>query len=156
MAAGAPYDSASDPRQGTLVDIGSGGGSPAIPVKLALPELGLRMVEARARKAAFLREAVRHLGLDRTEVHAERYEALLARKELQKAHDALTVRGVRLSIDVLRRLQTFVAPGGTLLLFRGPEPADAWSDASPALAREATVPLRGAPGSRLVVLRRGG
>ncbi|MCY4025561.1 MAG: class I SAM-dependent methyltransferase [Acidobacteria bacterium] len=142
------------PRQGTLVDIGSGGGSPAIPVKLALPGLGLRMVEARTRKAVFLRETVRHLGLDRTEVVAERYEALLSRRELQKAHGALTVRGVRLSREALRRLQAFVAPGGALLLFRGPEPADAWSDASPALEREASVPLRGAPGSRLVVLRR--
>ena len=142
------------PRQGTLVDIGSGGGSPAVPVKLALPELGLRMVEARARKAAFLREAVRHLGLERTEVLAGRYEALLSRSELQKAHDALTVRGVRLSPEALRRLQAFVAPGGALLLFRGPEPQDAWSDASPALTREASVPLPGVPGSCLVVLRR--
>ena len=142
------------PRQGTLVDIGSGGGSPAIPVKLALPGLGVRMVEARTRKAVFLREAVRHLGLDRTEVLAERYEAILSRRELQQAHVALTVRGVRLSRQALRRLQAFVAPGGALLLFRGPEPADAWSDASPALEPEASVPLPGAPGSRLVVLRR--
>ena len=142
------------PAQGTLVDIGSGGGSPAVPVKLARPELGLRMVEARTRKAAFLRETVRHLGLERTEVLAERYEALLSRRELQNAHDALTVRGVRLSREALRRLQAFVAPGGTLLLFRGPEPEDAWSDASPVLAREATVALQGAPGSRLIVLRR--
>jgi len=142
------------PRRGTLVDIGSGGGTPAIPVKLALPGLGLRMVEARTRKAVFLRETVRHLGLDRTEVLAERYEALLSRKELRKAHGALTVRGVRLSRETLRKLQAFVAPGGALLLFRGPEPADAWTDASPALDREASVPLCGAPGSRLVVLRR--
>ncbi|MCY4074201.1 MAG: 16S rRNA (guanine(527)-N(7))-methyltransferase RsmG [Acidobacteria bacterium] len=142
------------PAQGTLVDIGSGGGTPAVPVKLARPELGLRMVEARARKAAFLRETVRHLGLERTDVLAGRYEALLSRKELQKAHDALTVRGVRLSREALRSLQAFVAPGGALLLFRGPEPEDAWRDASPALVREATVPLGGAAGSRLVVLRR--
>ncbi|MCY3846701.1 MAG: 16S rRNA (guanine(527)-N(7))-methyltransferase RsmG [Acidobacteria bacterium] len=142
------------PAQGTLVDIGSGGGSPAVPVKLARPELGLRMVEARARKVAFLRETVRHLGLERTEVLAGRYEALLSRSELREAHDALTVRGVRLSREALRRLQSFVAQGGALLLFRGPEPEDAWSNASPALAREAAVPLPGARGSGLVVLRR--
>ena len=44
------------------MDIGSGGGSPAIPFKLAVPRLGLTMVEAKARKSAFLREAVRQLG----------------------------------------------------------------------------------------------
>ena len=142
------------PAQGRLVDIGSGGGSPAIPLKLAAPDLALRMVEAKTRKAAFLREAVRHLGLDRTEVLPERYESLLGRGDLRDAHGALAVRGVHLDAEVLRRLQTFVAPGGTLLLFRGPEPADTWTDASPTLAMEAAVPLGGAPGSCLVVLRR--
>ena len=46
-----------------LMDVGSGGGSPAIPFKLAVPRLRLTMVEAKARKSAFLREAIRHLGL---------------------------------------------------------------------------------------------
>lgn len=142
------------PRQGTLVDIGSGGGSPAIPLKLAAPGLALRMVEAKTRKAAFLREAVRHLGLDRTEVLAERYEDLLSRRDLQNGHGALAVRGVHLDAAALRGLQTLVAPGGALLLFRGPEPADGWTDVSPTLRLEAAVPLRGAPGSRLLVLRR--
>ena len=142
------------PPQGWLVDIGSGGGSPAIPLKLAAPGLGLRMIEARTRKAAFLREAVRRLGLDRTEVLDERYEASLSRSDLRNSHDALAVRGVRVDADALRELQAFVAPGGALLLFRGPEPTDTWSDASPTLSLEATVPLGGAPGSRLVVLRR--
>ena len=142
------------PAQGLLVDIGSGGGSPAIPVKLAAPGLALRMIEARTRKAAFLREAVRHLGLDRTDVFAERYEALLRRRDLQNAHDALVVRGVHLDAEVLRRLQAFVAPGGTLLLFRGPEPTATWTDAAPSLLLEAAVPLGGTSGSRLIVLRR--
>ena len=46
-----------------LMDIGSGGGSPAIPMKLAAPGIGLTMVEVKARKSAFLREAIRHLAL---------------------------------------------------------------------------------------------
>ena len=47
-----------------MMDVGSGGGSPAIPLKLAVPRLSLTMVEAKARKSAFLREAIRHLGLE--------------------------------------------------------------------------------------------
>ena len=46
-----------------LVDIGSGGGSPAIPLKVARPELALTMIEVKTRKSVFLREVVRHLGL---------------------------------------------------------------------------------------------
>ena len=45
----------------TALDIGSGGGSPAIPMKLAAPGISLRMVESKTRKAAFLREVVRTL-----------------------------------------------------------------------------------------------
>src|ERR1700681_1711373 len=51
-----------DSRAGWF-DLGSGGGSPAIPLKIVRPLLGLTMVEARARKAAFLREVIRDLAL---------------------------------------------------------------------------------------------
>ena len=62
------------PSAGSLMDVGSGGGSPAIPLKLALPRLRLTMVESKARKSAFLREAVRHLGLGNATVETARYE----------------------------------------------------------------------------------
>ena len=77
---------------GALVDIGSGGGSPAIPIRIARPRLFVRMVEARVRKAAFLREAVRQLKLDGVVVERCRYEELLDRAELRGAHDVLTIR----------------------------------------------------------------
>ena len=44
-------------------DLGSGGGSPAIPIKIARPALRLTMIESKERKGAFLREAIRALGL---------------------------------------------------------------------------------------------
>jgi len=69
------------PSATRLMDIGSGGGSPAIPLKLALPHLHLTMVEAKVRKSAFLREASRQLGLTATDVETMRVEELLARRE---------------------------------------------------------------------------
>jgi 16S rRNA (guanine527-N7)-methyltransferase len=48
----------------SIIDLGSGGGSPAIPLALALSAPRLVMVESRSRKAAFLREAVRELGMN--------------------------------------------------------------------------------------------
>ena len=68
----------------SVVDIGSGGGSPAVPLKLAVPELGLRMVESRTRKAAFLREVVRHLALKDVVVETCRYEELSRRGECSR------------------------------------------------------------------------
>ena len=102
-----------------LVDIGSGGGSPAIPIRMAMPGLFVRMVEGRARKAAFLREAVRQLKLDGVVVEPCKYEELLDRAELQGAHDVLTVRGVRLGEGAASSLERLVRAGGTLLFFGG-------------------------------------
>ena len=53
------------PAVRSVLDIGSGGGSPALPLALALPDVTLLMVEAKTRKSVFLREALRALGLAR-------------------------------------------------------------------------------------------
>ena len=73
-----------------LLDVGSGGGSPGIPLKLALPRVALTMVEVKIRKSAFLREAVRHLELRGVTVEAGRYEELLARPELHETFDVVS------------------------------------------------------------------
>ena len=52
----------------SLLDIGSGGGSPAVPMKLARPDLSLTMVEVKVRKSVFLRQVARLLQLTKTEV----------------------------------------------------------------------------------------
>ncbi|HWB33355.1 MAG TPA: 16S rRNA (guanine(527)-N(7))-methyltransferase RsmG [Acidobacteriaceae bacterium] len=59
----------------SLLDLGSGAGFPGIPIQLLRPELKVTLAESRTRKAAFLREAVRTLGLS-TEVWADRAEAM--------------------------------------------------------------------------------
>jgi 16S rRNA (guanine527-N7)-methyltransferase len=135
-----------------LIDIGSGGGSPAIPMRLALPAAHLTMVEAKARKSAFLREAVRTLSLTNTAVETARYEELLTRPELHEAFGCLSIRAVRVESRVLQTLQAFIAPGGLLLLFRGPGGPQSPSGVMPPLAWTATIPLVDALQSRLTVL----
>jgi 16S rRNA (guanine527-N7)-methyltransferase len=135
-----------------LMDIGSGGGSPAIPLKLAIPRLSLTMVEAKARKSAFLREAVRQLGLAATQVENARYEELLARPELHERHDLVTLRAVRTEARLLTSMQAFLAPGGVMLLFRGPSGPNAPSAMVPPLEWTGTYPLLEILQSRLTVL----
>ena len=84
------------PTNGRLIDVGSGGGSPAIPIKLALPDVTLLMVESKTRKSVFLREAVRALELSATNVATSRFEELLARPDLHEACDVVTLRAVLL------------------------------------------------------------
>lgn len=142
------------PDAQTLIDIGSGGGSPAIPLVLAVPRLRPRLVESKTRKAVFLREALRTLDLAWAEVETSRFEELLTRPELHEAFDIVTIRAVRVEPRTLLSLQAFLKPGGQLWLFRGPgglEPADA--EIMP-LSWEATYQLVPALRSRLVVFRK--
>jgi 16S rRNA (guanine527-N7)-methyltransferase len=135
-----------------LLDVGSGGGSPAIPFKLAVPALSLTMVEAKTRKSAFLREAIRELELGDTSVETTRYEELLARPELHEAYDLLSTRAVRVEASTLFTLQAFLSPGGQLFLFRGPSGAEIPSAVVPPLEWKTTVPLVDALQSRLTIL----
>jgi 16S rRNA (guanine527-N7)-methyltransferase len=136
----------------TLLDAGSGGGSPAIPLKLATTNLALRMVEVKTRKAVFLREAVRALGLRDAEVETSRFEELLPRAELHEALDLVSIRAVRIETRTLNSLQAFLRPGGKLLLFRGSSKSDLEDSPPPPLAWMATYPLVDSLHSKLVVL----
>lgn len=138
----------------TMIDIGSGGGSPAIPFALALPGVALLMVESKTRKSIFLREAVRAVGLVSAEVATTRFEELLARPDLHERHDLLTIRAVRVETRVLMNLQAFVRPGGHLLLFRATGGGDLTETVHPPLAWTATYPLIEAGRSRLIVLEK--
>lgn len=136
------------------IDIGSGGGSPAIPLVLAAPHLSMRMVESKVRKAVFLREAIRDLGLRTASVETSRFEELLTRPELHEGLDLVTIRAVRVEPRTLVGLQAFLKPQGLLFLFRGPGGTDVGDSLTPALTWQATYPLVEALRSRLVVLQK--
>lgn len=138
-----------------IIDIGSGGGSPAVPFSLSLPGAQLLMVESKTRKSVFLREVLRAVDMAQSsDVATARFEELLAKPELHEAHDLLTIRAVRIEARLLNGLQALVKPGGQIFLFRsssGPDPADTF--ALPLMWR-ATFPLIEALRSRLVVLEK--
>jgi len=73
----------------TLLDFGSGAGFPGLPIQLFRPEIRITLAESQNKKAAFLREAVRTLGL-KTEVWAGRVEAMPANVRF----DVVTLRAV--------------------------------------------------------------
>jgi 16S rRNA (guanine527-N7)-methyltransferase len=102
----------------TMIDIGTGGGSPALPLALALPGTRLVMIEVKTRKSVFLREAARELGLADASVVTARHESLLSDPSFHDAFDLLSVRAVRVEARVFAALQAFVRPGGKLFHFR--------------------------------------
>lgn len=104
------------PGEPRWIDLGSGGGSPALPLRISRPAGSLRMVESRERKCAFLREAVRALGLRRTEATASRFQDL----GTSRTADLITVRAVRVDGAFLDVLDGLLATYGQVLSFGSP------------------------------------
>jgi 16S rRNA (guanine527-N7)-methyltransferase len=63
-------------RSGRLADVGSGGGFPGLALKIVRPELHVFLIESNVKKATFLAEVVRELGLTDTRVLVSQYEEL--------------------------------------------------------------------------------
>jgi 16S rRNA (guanine527-N7)-methyltransferase len=105
------------PRAAKFIDLGSGGGSPAIPLALALGAARLVMVESRVRKAAFLREALRELAMTGS-VETARFEDLAGRSGFSGAFDLASIRAVRLDAAVLDSLAGLLRTAGYAALFR--------------------------------------
>ncbi len=99
-------------------DLGSGGGSPAIPLKIARPAARLTMVESKTRKAAFLREVVRTLGLRHAAVENIRFEDVAADAPSGGVADLLTVRAVKADERLFGVARALLREGGRLVLFR--------------------------------------
>lgn len=97
-------------------DLGSGGGSPALPIKIARPSLRLTMVESKVRKAAFLRDAVRQLGIESADVINDRFETLLDHSDLREVAELVTIRAVRVDQALIDVCQYLLSAGGQLRL----------------------------------------
>lgn len=104
----------------SLVDVGSGGGVPGLPLAALWPECRVLLVESEQRKAEFLREAARALGLARVEVCARRAEVAGHDPALRERFAAATLRAVGPLATCLELGLPFVRTGGRLVLYRGP------------------------------------
>lgn len=100
------------PTAQTVLDFGSGGGFPGVPLAILRPELSVTLAESQSKKAAFLREAVRTLGLT-TKVWAQRVELMPA----EQRFDCVTLRAVDQMLLACPLAAERLAPGGILLAF---------------------------------------
>ena len=103
--------------EGPLVDVGSGGGLPAIPLAI-VTGAPVTMIETTVKKARFLEEMLRELALN-GEVVAERAEVAAHDVRLRGAFRTGTARAVSSAPTVAELVLPFIAPGGAALLQRG-------------------------------------
>jgi 16S rRNA (guanine527-N7)-methyltransferase len=138
-----------------LVDIGSGGGLPAIPLAIATG-VPVTMIETTRKKARFLEEILAALGLA-GEVIPERAEIAAHDPALRERFGAGTARAVSTASTVAELLLPFLTVGGVAILQRGlldQREREAVTDAAPMLGGqlESEVSLEG--DRRIILIRK--
>jgi 16S rRNA (guanine527-N7)-methyltransferase len=112
-------DAAASPQVTNLssvLDVGSGGGLPGIPLAIARPELHITLTDAVQKKTAFLQQVVIELGLAHVEVRHSRVENLAGR------YDLITSRAFAELADFVVLTRHLIAPGGYWLAMKGQYP----------------------------------
>ncbi|GAB3346283.1 16S rRNA (guanine(527)-N(7))-methyltransferase RsmG [Lysobacter tyrosinilyticus] len=115
-----PFVDALAARGGSLADLGTGPGLPGIPLAIVKPGLKVTLVESNGKKARFLREAVRQLGLKDVRVAEARIEAV----DEPGAYDAITARALATLPLIVELGGHLLKPDGVLLAMKGVYPAD--------------------------------
>jgi 16S rRNA (guanine527-N7)-methyltransferase len=99
-----------------LLDLGSGPGFPGIPLKIMRPDIDLVLAESVKKKARFLDEAVRVLGLTNVEVVADRIDG---KKNMRDPVDMVVVRAVASLMDLVRWTFPSLKRNGKIVAIKG-------------------------------------
>lgn len=97
-----------------VIDVGSGAGFPGLPIKIWAPLVGVTLIESNQKKATFLREAIRGMGLTNTDVFAGRTDRFAGTKG-----NVVTLRAVERFDSSLPEAALLVAPAGRLVVLIG-------------------------------------
>jgi len=111
-----------------VLDIGSGAGFPGLPLKIWNQAIDLGMIESNQKKATFLREATRTLGLENVVVRMDRAQTLATDPSFPRS-DLVTFRAVENFEKILDLALTLLVPGGRLALLLGASQKESLSKA---------------------------
>jgi len=114
------------PLAGRLLDIGTGGGFPGIPLKILRPEQSMLLIDGVRKKINFVRDVIRRLELQGVAADHIRAEEL-ARKEatVHDGFDVVICRALKDPVRAARMAAPLLAPGGQLWVYQGP--AEEWA-----------------------------
>ena len=104
-----------------LLDIGSGAGFPALPLKITCPDLEVVSIDAVGKKIDFQHHVVRILGLEGFVALHGRAEKLLDQPGFRAGFDLVTARALCSLAELVNLAEPFIAPGGILVAMKGPE-----------------------------------
>ena len=110
------------PYAASVVDVGSGAGFPAIPLKIVRDDLDITMLEALNKRVSFLSDTLAALELKGRALHLRAEEA--AYGAMRESFDVATARAVTNTKQLVQYLLPLVKVGGCAVLYKGPD-ADA-------------------------------
>lgn len=150
------------PSGSRVLDIGSGGGFPGIPLKVVRPDLHLTLVDASRKKVNFLKHVIRTMGLKDIEARHIRAEDLACNvKTRDNAYDVVISKAVSKLDRLVNQAVPLLRPSGRIIAMKGVSVEDELSRARPRIEGEALrlekkayrLPLLGIERT-LIVLRR--
>lgn len=137
---------------GPLLDVGSGGGLPGMPLAIARPQLSVSMVDTVQKKATFLQQAAIQLGLKNVAVYHARVE------EMPGQYAQISSRAFAEIGLFIRLTRHLLAPGGRWLAMKGVRPDDEIAALPADVVVEQIIPLH-VPGlgaeRHLIILKAG-
>jgi 16S rRNA (guanine527-N7)-methyltransferase len=107
------------PPHAKMLDIGSGSGIPALPIKFTRQDLQLTLLEPRRKKSLFLKRVAEELGLSEVEVICDRIEGVCNRPDWRGTFDLVTTRGTGPAPRLLPLIEPLMRAGGAFWAFKG-------------------------------------
>ncbi len=102
-----------------LLDIGSGGGFPGIPLKIMIPSLSVTLIDASRKKVSFLRHVIRMLGLDNIEAFHVRAEDLSRDFISNNTYDVIISRALSSMVNLVQMSLPLLSKDGFIIAMKG-------------------------------------
>ena len=107
------------PPGASLLDMGSGGGFPGIPLKIMIPSLSVTLIDASRKKVSFLKHVIRILGLDNIEAGHVRAEDLSRDGNLNNAYDVIISRALSSMLKFVQISLPLLSKDGFIIAMKG-------------------------------------
>jgi len=120
--------------ESSVLDLGSGGGFPGIPIKICREDIGLYLMDSSRKKTSFLEGVVRALALERSYVLWGRAEELGQNAEHREKYDILLSRAVNEMASLVELVLPLVRLEGCAYLYKGPKGAKEADEAKKAIS----------------------
>jgi 16S rRNA (guanine527-N7)-methyltransferase len=107
------------PKDVSLLDMGSGGGFPGIPLKVMMPSLSVTLIDASRKKVSFLNHVIRILGLNNIEAIHVRAEDLFRDGNFNPAYDIIISRALSSMVNFVQMSLPLLSKDGSIIAMKG-------------------------------------